>query len=224
MTCRVQVIVLRSPHPASMYDCIGLTGESRVATSSSSQPAESQSDGRGSIRLIVAIALTVWLLLVVSHWRRRSTFVSPRVASAAIAIGVAGPWCSLFRMDADSPFLPRFVLSLDLRLIAGMQAWRWAGLGFLSCMRTRCSRQYSPFRLRPQGQRWPSGSRPRGWCLRPGRRQPGFAARGTFIRWNVLRDIGPRRRGYHWSPEYPLRDRRPGESVPLRWQHRTAAV
>ena len=25
-----------------------------------------------------------------------------------------------------------FVLSLDLRLIAGMQAWRWAGLGFLS--------------------------------------------------------------------------------------------
>jgi hypothetical protein len=75
------------------------------------------------------------------------------------------------------------VLTLDLRLIAGMQAWRWAGLGFLDLY---------AYKVLPAVFALPAGlgdmaigvTAP--WIMLALARQPGFAARSTFIRWNVL--------------------------------------
>jgi hypothetical protein len=77
----------------------------------------------------------------------------------------------------------QFVLSLDLRFIAGMQAWRWAGLGFLSLY---------AYKVLPAVFALPAGlgdmaigvAAP--WIILALVRQPGFAASGTFIRWNIL--------------------------------------
>jgi len=75
------------------------------------------------------------------------------------------------------------VLSLDLRLIAGMQAWRWAGLGLLSLY----AHNVLPavFAL-PAGLGDMAIGVTAPWIILALVRQPGFAASGAFIRWNVL--------------------------------------
>src|ERR1700722_16565843 len=146
-------------------------------------PAESQSDGRGSIRLVVAIALTVWLLLVISAGAAGVFVGPPGPPPLAIAFGFAAPLLLFFGWLRLSPSFREFVLSLDLRLIAGMQAWRWAGLGFLSLY---------AHNVLPAVFALPAGlgdlaigvTAP--WIILALLRQPRFAASGAFIRWNVL--------------------------------------
>jgi hypothetical protein len=75
------------------------------------------------------------------------------------------------------------VLSLDLRLIAAMQAWRWAGLGFLSLY----AHNVLPaiFAL-PAGLGDMAIGVTAPWMLLALVRQPRFATSTAFIRWNLL--------------------------------------
>jgi hypothetical protein len=145
--------------------------------------AESQPSGRGGIRLAVAVGLTIWLLIVLSLGAAGAFVVAPGTAPLPIAIGVAGPLLVFFAWLRLSQTFRKFVLSLDLRLIAGMQAWRWAGLGFLSLY---------AYKVLPGVFALTAGlgdmaigvTAP--WMILALAREPGFAARGTFIRWNIL--------------------------------------
>ena len=147
------------------------------------QPAESQPSGQGGIRLAIGIALGVWLLLVVSLGAAGAFVGAPGTPPLPIAIGVAAPLMLFFAWLRLSQSFCDFVLSLDLRLIAGIQAWRWAGLGFLSLY---------AHKVLPAVFALPAGigdmaigvTAP--WIMLALVRQPGFAARGAFIRWNVL--------------------------------------
>jgi hypothetical protein len=147
------------------------------------QPAESQPSGRGGIRLAVVVALTVWLLLVVLLGIAGAFVGPPGTPPLPIAIGVAAPLVLFFASLRLSQPFREFVLSLDLRLIAGMQAWRWAGLGFLSLY----AHNVLPavFAL-PAGLGDMAIGATAPWIMLALMREPGFAARGTFIRWNVL--------------------------------------
>jgi hypothetical protein len=147
------------------------------------QPAEARPSGRGGIRLAVAITLTVWLLLVVSLGVAGAFVGPPGTPPLPIAIGVAAPLGLFFASLRLSQSFRKFVLALDLRLIAGIQAWRWAGLGFLSLY----ARKVLPavFAL-PAGLGDMAIGVTAPWIMLALVRQPGFAARGTFIRWNVL--------------------------------------
>jgi hypothetical protein len=147
------------------------------------QSAETQPSGRGGIRLAVAIALTIWLLLVLSLGAAGAFVVPAGTPPLPIAIGVAAPLMLFFAWLRLSQSFREFALSLDLRLIAGMQAWRWAGLGFLSLY---------AYKVLPAVFALPAGlgdmaigvTAP--WIILALVRQPGFAARSAFIRWNVL--------------------------------------
>jgi hypothetical protein len=147
------------------------------------QPAESQPTGRRGIRLAVLIALTVWLLLVVLLGTAGAFVGPPGTPPLPIAIGVAAPLVLFFASLRLSQPFREFVLTLDLRLIAGMQAWRWAGLGFLSLY----AHNVLPavFAL-PAGLGDMAIGVTAPWIMLALVREPGFAARGTFIRWNVL--------------------------------------
>jgi hypothetical protein len=147
------------------------------------QPAESQPSGRRVIRLAVAIALTVWLLLVVSLGAAGAFVGAPGTPPLPIAIGVAAPLLLFFASLRLSRSFREFVLTLDLRLIAGMQAWRWAGLGFLDLYAHKVLP--AVFAL-PAGLGDMAIGVTAPWIILALVRQPGFAARGTFIRWNVL--------------------------------------
>src|SRR5258708_22355837 len=80
----------------------------------------------------VAVFFLAWLALIFVLGAR-SGFVAPRGAPPlALLIGLLAP-LSLFILGYRTirP-LREFVLSADLRIIVGMQAWRWAGFGFLT--------------------------------------------------------------------------------------------
>jgi hypothetical protein len=147
------------------------------------QPAESQPSGRGRIRLAVAIALTLWFLLIVSLGAADTFVGPPGTPPLPLAIGAVAPLVLFFAWLRLSQSFREFVLSLDLRFIVALQAWRWAGLGFLSL--------YS-YKVLPAVFALPAGlgdmaigvTAP--WIILALLRQPGFAAGGTFIRWNVL--------------------------------------
>jgi hypothetical protein len=147
------------------------------------QSADSQPGRRGGIRLAVAIALTVWLLLILSFGAVGAFVGPPGRPPLPIAVGVAAPLVLFFTWLRLSQSFREFVLSLDLRLIAGMQAWRWAGLGFLSLY----AHNVLPavFAL-PAGLGDMAIGVTAPWIILALLRQPGFAASGAFIRWNIL--------------------------------------
>jgi hypothetical protein len=147
------------------------------------QSAETRPRRRGGIRLAVASALTVWLLLVLALGAAGAFVGPPGSPPLAIGIGVAAPLVLFFAWLRFSQSFRAFVLSLDLRLIAGMQAWRWAGLGFLSLY----AHNVLPavFAL-PAGLGDMAIGVTAPWIILALVRQPRFAASGTFIRWNVL--------------------------------------
>jgi len=78
--------------------------------------------------------------------------------------------------------LREFVLAADLRLIVGIQAWRWAGFGFLTLY---------TYRILPGIFAWPAGlgdmaigvTAP--FVLYALLRRPGFAASKSFVAWNL---------------------------------------
>ncbi|MGO9948749.1 MAG: hypothetical protein ACLPWG_18080 [Steroidobacteraceae bacterium] len=147
------------------------------------QPAAAEPGRRDGIRRAVAITLTVWLLLVVSLGLAGVFVGTPGTPPLAIGIGVAAPLLLFFASLRLSQPFRKFVLSLDLKLIAGMQAWRWAGLGFLSLY---------AYKVLPAVFALPAGlgdmaigvTAP--WIILSLVRQPGFTATNRFISWNVL--------------------------------------
>ena len=147
------------------------------------QSVDSQPGGRGAIGLAVATAFTIWLLLVLSFGAAGAFVSPPGTPPLPIAIGVAAPLVLFFALLRLSQSVREFVLSLDLRLIAGMQAWRWAGLGFLSLY----AHNVLPavFAL-PAGLGDMAIGVTAPWIILALLRQPRFAASGTFIRWNVF--------------------------------------
>ena len=147
------------------------------------QPVESQPSGGGGIPAAVAIALGIWLLLIVSLGVAGAFVGPPGTPPVPLAIGVAAPLALFFACLRLSKSFRDFGLALDLRLIAAIQAWRWAGLGFLSLY---------AHKVLPAVFALPAGigdmaigvTAP--WIVLALVRRPDFAARGAFIRWNVL--------------------------------------
>jgi hypothetical protein len=159
-----------------------VTQETPMTAAVLPQPGETQSGQQGTIRSI-SILLTVWLLLVISLGLAGAFVGLPGKPPLAIAIGVAAPLMLFFGWLRLSSSFREFMLSLDLRLIVGMQAWRWAGLGFLSLYAHKVLPAVFAF---PAGLGDMAIGVTAPWIILALVRQPGFAAGGAFIRWNIL--------------------------------------
>jgi hypothetical protein len=130
----------------------------------------------------VAVFFLAWLALIVTLGARGG-FVAPRGAPPlALLTGLLAP-LSLFLLGYQTiPPLREFILSADLRLIVGMQAWRWAGFGFLTLY---------TYGVLPGIFAWPAGLGDMAIgvtapvVLSALLRQPGFAAGKSFIAWNL---------------------------------------
>jgi hypothetical protein len=131
----------------------------------------------------VAIALTAWFLLVASLGAVGAFVGAPGKPPLAIALGAGSPLLLFFAWMRLSQSFRGFVLSLDLRLIAGMQAWRWAGLGFLFLY---------AHNVLPAVFALPAGLGDMAigvmapWMILALVRRPGFATSAAFIRWNLF--------------------------------------
>jgi hypothetical protein len=146
-------------------------------------PVGSERSAPGPTRRTVALALAVWFVIVVSLGADGAFIAPPGSAPVAIAAAVGAPLLLFFAALRLSQSFRDFVLTLDLRLIAGMQAWRWAGFGFLALY----AHKILPgvFALTAGlGDMAIGVTAP--WVLLALVRQPAFAASAAFRRWNVL--------------------------------------
>lgn len=146
-------------------------------------PAESRPTGSSSVRLGVTLGLAVWFVLVLSLGASGVFVGTPGTPPIAIAIGSGAPLLLFFAWLRLSQSFRDFVLALDLRLVAGMQAWRWAGLGFLALY----AHDVLPamFAL-PAGLGDMAVGFAAPWIILGLVRRSDFAASPAFIRWNVL--------------------------------------
>ena len=147
------------------------------------RPAETQPPGLSGIRLSVTVALTVWFLLVISLGALGAFVARPGTPPIAFGIAVGAPLLLFFAWLRLSPAFRDFLLALDLRLIAAMQGWRWAGLGFLSLYAHHVLPAVFAF---PAGLGDMAIGITAPWMVLGLVRQPAFAASAAFIRWNVL--------------------------------------
>lgn len=154
-----------------------------MATSVLPRPAQSQPTGLSGTTLSVSLVLSSWFLLVASFAAVGAFVAPPGTPPLAIAIGVGAPLIGFFAWLRLSPAFRDFVLSLDLRFIAGIQGWRWAGLGFLALY----AHNILPgiFAL-PAGLGDMAVGLAAPWMILGLVRRPDFAASAAFRRWNVL--------------------------------------
>jgi hypothetical protein len=85
-----------------------------------------------SVRSVVIVALALWLGLVFLLGAQGRFTGPPGSPPLPIFFGFAIPLAVFFAAYFGSSAFRAFVLGADLRLVAAVQAWRFAGLGFLS--------------------------------------------------------------------------------------------
>jgi hypothetical protein len=144
---------------------------------------ESQPGRRDGVRNIVFIALAAWLVLVLSLGAAGAFIAAPGTPPVPMGLAVSVPLVVFFASLRLLPAFREFVLSLDLRLVAGIQAWRWAGFGFLSLYAHKILP--AVFAL-PAGLGDMAVGFAAPWMVLALVRQPAFAASGAFRRWNIL--------------------------------------
>jgi hypothetical protein len=135
------------------------------------------------VRTLVAFLFAAWLALVFILGARGAFVGQPGAPPLALLISFVVP-LSLFLIGYQTIRSFRdFVLSADLRIIVGMQAWRWAGFGFLTLY---------TYRVLPGIFAWPAGvgdmlvGITAVTVLASLLRNPAFAESKRFVIWNLL--------------------------------------
>jgi len=137
----------------------------------------------GKTRAVVWAVLLIWLLLAFILGADGMFVREPGAPPLPIFAGVIIP-VLLFLIALWSGGLFRdFVMSLDLEVAAAVQAWRFAGLGFIALY---------VYDVLPGLFAWPAGlgdmaigiTAP--WVAHALRRRPDFARGRIFLIWNLL--------------------------------------
>jgi hypothetical protein len=136
-----------------------------------------------AIKWVATGVLAVWFTVVILLGVYGAFVTPPGLPPLRILIGVMTPIIVFVGGVWTSRRFREFVLAGDLRLMMGIQAWRFAGLGFLALY---------TYGILPGMFALPAGvgdiaigvTAP--WILLALIRQPSFAASKTFVVWNVL--------------------------------------
>jgi hypothetical protein len=145
--------------------------------------ASELNNGHSSLRPLVFTALALWLGLV-AYLGSQGAFVG-RADSPPLPIflGLAIPLAVFFAAYFGWGAFRAFVLSADLRLVSAVQAWRWAGLGFLSLYAHGVLPGLFAF---PAGLGDMAIGFTAPWMVLRLIRQPSFAASRRYRIWNIL--------------------------------------
>jgi len=133
-------------------------------------------------RTLVATFFLAWLALVLTLATRGAFTAAPGAPPLALLIGLLAPLTLFLIAYRTIPSIREFILSADLRLIVGLQAWRWAGFGFLTLY---------TYHVLPGIFAWPAGlgdmaigiTSP--LVLSALLRRPGFQKSKSFLVWNL---------------------------------------
>ncbi len=135
------------------------------------------------VKIVSGVALLVWFALAFILGARESFVRETGAPPLPMLVGVLGPiLVFLAAFWLNGPFRD-FVMSLDLEVAAGVQAWRLGGLGFIALY---------AYGILPGLFAWPAGlgdmaiglAAP--WVIFALRRRTDFAGSGYFRVWNLL--------------------------------------
>jgi hypothetical protein len=140
-------------------------------------------DNHSSVKFVVTVALALWLGVVFLLAAKGGFVASPDSPPLPIFLGVTVPLAVFFAAYFGWSAFRAFVLSADLRLVSAIQAWRWAGIGFLSLY----AHGILPglFAL-PAGLGDMAIGVTAPWMVLRLIRQPSFAASRRYMMWNIL--------------------------------------
>lgn len=130
----------------------------------------------------VTVLFLAWGALVIVLGARGAFVTTPGAPPLGLLIGLVAPLAVFLVGYSSNRTLREFILSADLRFIVGLQAWRWAGFGFLTLY---------TYRVLPGIFAWPAGlgdmaigvTAP--FVLMALLRRPGFAGSRRFVAWNL---------------------------------------
>ena len=140
-------------------------------------------DNRSSMRSVVSVALALWFGLVFLLGAEGA--FGGRVGSPPLPIffGFGIPLAVFFAAYFGWGSCRAFVLGADLRLVTAIQAWRWAGVGFLSLYAHGVLPGLFAF---PAGLGDMAIGVTAPWMVLRLIRQPSFAASRRYMMWNIL--------------------------------------
>jgi hypothetical protein len=142
-----------------------------------------QKECRPGVRLFVPVALALWLGLVILIGSQGG-FVAPAGSPPLpIFLGVAIPLAVFFAAYWGWGAFRTYVQEADLRFVAAIQAWRWAGLGFLTLYAHGVLPALFAF---PAGLGDMAIGFTAPWIILGLVSQRSFAASRRFVIWNVM--------------------------------------
>jgi hypothetical protein len=136
-----------------------------------------------SMRSVVSVTLALWLGLVFVLGTRGAFIASASSPPLPIFFGVGIPLVVFFAAYFGWGAFRAFVLGADLRLVTAMQAWRWAGLGFLSLYAHGILPALFAF---PAGLGDMAIGVTAPWILLRLIRDPSFVSHRRFAIWNIM--------------------------------------
>lgn len=145
--------------------------------------ASERDNGHSNVRSVVFVALALWLGLVIFLGSQGAFVASPNLPPLPIFFGLAIPLAIFFAAYFGWSAFRNFILGADLRLVTAIQAWRWAGLGFLSLFASGVLPWLFAF---PAGLGDMAVGFTAPWVLLQLVRRPSFAASRRYMIWNIL--------------------------------------
>jgi len=131
----------------------------------------------------LALVLAAWLLAVSLLGARGAFFGAPGAPPLALLVAFAVPLLAFSIALRSSGAFRAFALGMDPRVLLAMQAWRFAGFGFLALQ---------AHAILPAYFAWPAGVGDMAIGLTAPLmmavliRRPEFASSGGFVIWNLL--------------------------------------
>jgi hypothetical protein len=145
--------------------------------------ASELNDNHSSVKTVVTVAMALWLGLVLLLGAQGAFSQPPGLPPLPIFFGFAIPLAVFFAAYFGWSEFRAFVLGIDLRLVAAIQAWRWAGLGFLSLYAHGVLPGLFAF---PAGLGDMAVGVTAPWIVLGLIRHPSFATTRRFVSWNVM--------------------------------------
>jgi hypothetical protein len=140
-------------------------------------------NGHSNVGSVVIAALALWLGLVTFLGYQGAFVASPGSPPLPIFFGLAIPLAVFFAAYFGWSEFRAFILGVDLRVVTAMQAWRWAGLGFLTLYVKGVLPGLFAF---PAGLGDMAIGITAPWIVLGLVRHPSFAASRRYIVWNIL--------------------------------------
>jgi hypothetical protein len=141
------------------------------------------SDKHSGVRMVVTVAMALWLGLVLLLGAQGSFVGAPGSPPLQIFFGFAIPLAVFFAAYFGWSAFRTFVLGADLRLVVAIQAWRWAGFGFLALYAHGVLPGLFAF---PAGLGDMAIGATAPWIVLGFVRHPSFAASRRFVIWNIM--------------------------------------